>query len=72
MASIDYTANIATSGEGFFTRLISRVAKGMEARANARGQQIAFLNSLSDAELAARGLRRENIVQYVFRDIWYI
>jgi hypothetical protein len=39
---------------------------------NARLQLVEALNRLSDAELARRGLRREDIVRHVFSDIYYI
>ncbi|TNF58533.1 MAG: DUF1127 domain-containing protein [Rhodobacteraceae bacterium] len=39
---------------------------------NARLLQVEALNRLSDAELARRGLRREDIVRRVFSDIYYI
>ena len=38
------------------------------AEANSRQDQIAFLDSLSDDELAERGLTRDGIVMHVFRD----
>lgn len=37
---------------------------------NARVRQMEHLQSLSDAALAKRGLRREDIVRHVFRDAW--
>jgi len=35
----------------------------------ARTDQIEAMNAKSDAELAAMGLRRDDIVRYVFRDV---
>lgn len=72
MASIDFNARIDTPAEGLFARFTTWMVNLVEARARARGDEIARLNSLSDAELAALGIRRENIVQHVFRDIWYV
>lgn len=34
---------------------------------NSRIQQVDRLQSMSDAQLAARGIKRDEIVQYVFR-----
>lgn len=39
---------------------------------NTRMRQIEHLTSLSDAELATKGLKREDIVRHVFRDTFYI
>lgn len=36
-------------------------------RADAKTRQIEELNNLTDAELARRGLRRDDIIRYVFR-----
>ena len=36
--------------------------------ANTRQAQIIYLESLSDAELAERGITRDGIVMYVYRD----
>ena len=40
----------------------------MYAEAVSRKNEISFLNSLTDEELAARGLTRDRIVHHVFRD----
>lgn len=39
---------------------------------NSRVQQATYLHSLSDAELEARGMKREDIVHYVFKDVYYV
>ncbi|MBO9395769.1 MULTISPECIES: DUF1127 domain-containing protein [unclassified Shimia] len=39
---------------------------------NSRIQQVDRLNALTDAQLAARGLKREDIVQHVFRDYMHL
>lgn len=72
MASIDFNARIDTPAEGLFARFTTWMVNLVEARARARGNEIARLNSLSDAELAALGISRENIVHHVFRDLYYI
>ncbi|MGE4325393.1 MAG: hypothetical protein AB7E21_14825 [Pseudodonghicola sp.] len=38
------------------------------AEANSRQDQIKYLQSLSDAELAQRGIKRDRIVYHVFAD----
>lgn len=37
-----------------------------------RVQQVRHLQSLTDAQLAAKGMRREDIVRHVYRDVLYI
>ncbi len=38
---------------------------------NSRMQEIARLNALSDADLTAMSLKREDIPRHVFRDLFY-
>jgi len=40
--------------------------------ANDRSRKVQTLMALSDAELAERGLTRDNIVRHVFADAYYI
>ncbi|MGR3762153.1 DUF1127 domain-containing protein [Roseobacteraceae bacterium NS-SX3] len=42
------------------------------AEANARARAIQQLSALSDAELAQRGIKREEIVRHVFSDSLYV
>ena len=37
-----------------------------------RARQLAALSELSDDALAQRGLKREDLVRHVFRDIYYV
>ncbi|CUH54017.1 DUF1127 domain-containing protein [Shimia sp. R11_0] len=39
---------------------------------NSRVQHVQALNALSDAELAERGLKRDDIVAHVFRDMMHV
>lgn len=39
---------------------------------NQRVRELEWLQTLSDAQLKARGLRRDQLAHYVFRDILYI
>lgn len=42
------------------------------AEANTRSQKLQQLMDLSDAQLAERGLKRDNLVHHVFSDSYYI
>lgn len=55
---------------GFF----EGIGRGLTAFAerSSRMEQIQRLNAKSDAELAAMGLRRQDIARYVFRDVFYV
>ena len=44
----------------------------MLAETNSRAQAVERLNAMSDAQLAARGLKREDIVRHIFKDMFYI
>lgn len=74
MASL--TTDIHQTGPkpGFLSRLTAALARGIDrhGRRVSRRAEIEALEAKSDAELAAMGLRRENIPQYVFRDLFYI
>ena len=65
MATI--TANTALrTGPSFRARLGAAFSTYIESVA--RTDQVEHLNSLSDEALAAKGIRREDIVRYVYRD----
>lgn len=51
-------------------RFFASVGQGFNAYVEARSRrdQIERLQMMSDAQLAARGISRDGIVQYVFRD----
>ena len=77
MAYTTHTDNVQATGNGFFAAIeawFARagravfVARGMEARMT----KIRELEALTDKELAAKGLRRDDIPGYVFRDILYV
>lgn len=42
------------------------------AASDRRLRQVDYLQSLTDAELAERGIRRDEIVHHVFRDSYYV
>lgn len=55
---------------GFFASLWTSARE--QAKMEARLRQMRHLESLSDAELAKRGISRDRIAHYVFRDIYYV
>lgn len=61
--------SISSALRGFFVSILE--ARGMRLAAEARRRHIAFLNTLSDEELAEMRLRRSDIAAYVFRDLMY-
>ena len=56
--------------KAFFRTLGSSI--DLAASANARLAKVEELSALSDAQLAKKGLRREDIARYVFRDIMHL
>lgn len=50
-----------------FAGFLEKVAMG-----SARVRELEALSALTDEQLAARGLKREEIAHYVFRDIMYL
>jgi uncharacterized protein YjiS (DUF1127 family) len=59
---------------GILRRGASAIGRVMVAmsESNARMQAVQRLNEMSDAQLAERGLKREDIVHHVFRDTYYV
>lgn len=55
---------------GLFQRAFNALVAVAEA--NPRLKAVNRLSEMSDAELAARGLKREDIVRHVFRDLYYV
>lgn len=71
MAYFNETQNFRSSIVDGIARFFSTLASSIDlaASSKARMRQIDQLSALSDAELEAKGLRREDIARYVFRDI---
>ncbi|MFC3616190.1 DUF1127 domain-containing protein [Lutimaribacter marinistellae] len=74
MANIT-TNNPASTGflsgiSGFFAAIGNGLVKIAEN--DSRVQRAQTLNALSDAELAQRGLKRDEIVAHVFRSSYYV
>ncbi len=57
-----------------FRRMLASIGRGFSEYAykRSRRDRIDALEAKSDAELAAMGLRREDIPYHVFRDLYYI
>ncbi len=74
MAAI--TTNSPTRAGGFrtaFAGFFKMLGRAITAHAEYHGRvrQIERLQLMSDAELAKRGIRRDEIAQHVFRDMFY-
>lgn len=56
-----------------FSAFLSSVARAFEAHAHSasRRDQIETLQAKSDAELAEIGVKRDDIVHFVYRDLFY-
>ena len=61
---------LAARLDAFFARLGQGMNSYLES--HARLGQIEALEAMSDAELARIGLRRDRILPYVFRDMFWI
>lgn len=59
------------SGIGAFFSAIGAAMVATSSN-NARLQKVERLQDKSDAELAEMGIKRDDIVHYVFRDLYYI
>lgn len=73
------TLSHSSKVSGIFDAVVSAVSvfftafgKAMMASSEARLQKAERLNAKSDEELAALGLRREDIPSYVFRDLMHL
>lgn len=64
------TASITAPVRAFFSKLGAWFERITEA--NSKSREVQFLQSLSDQELAARGLKREDIVRHVFAGSLYL
>ncbi|GHF40947.1 hypothetical protein [Seohaeicola zhoushanensis] len=61
------------SSQGF-AGFLDALGRGFRAYAEQRSRsaEINALNALTDEQLAAKGLRREDIPYHVFRDLFYV
>ena len=66
-ATATFDAHVAAPKTGFFDRLVERFMTFVENSPRARAaDRFARLNALSDAELAARGLKRGDLCAMCF------
>ncbi len=74
MATASTDVQISKPERGRFARAYDAFLRWMEThhRMSSRLGMIEALEAKTDAELAAMGLRRENIVHHVFRDLYYV
>lgn len=61
---------VETPTTGFFESIFNALVRVAEA--NSRTQEVERLQQLTDEQLAAKKIRREDIVRHVFRDVLYI
>ncbi|EIE49839.1 leucyl-tRNA synthetase [Salipiger aestuarii] len=68
------TASHAHHDAPLLTRFFRAIGSALIAIAesNPRLRRVKALQRLSDEQLAAKGLRRDDIVRYVFGDVYYL
>jgi uncharacterized protein YjiS (DUF1127 family) len=59
---------------GFFSGVLDGLTRGMSqvVEANSRIREVERLQAMSDDALAAKGIRRDDIVRHVFRDLYWL
>ncbi len=69
MAVLDFASS---TGPSIFSRIGAALSNMFESYAAARMRtaEFEYYNNLSDVELAEKGLRREEIAQHIFRDLY--
>lgn len=70
MASVEFDNLSATPKSGFFAKIAALFVNMMES--NSRAQKLAYLTNMTDEQLAAKGIKREDIVRHVVADVLYI
>lgn len=67
------TTNIHAVGAptaGFFETIFNALVRMAES--SSRNKEVEALQRLSDEQLAAKNIRRDDIVRHVFRDVMYL
>lgn len=61
-------------GGNFFASIGNAIVRSMTAiaEADSRVRRVQQLQAMSDADLAARGIKRDEIVHHVFRSTYYM
>ena len=74
MANISVNPDLRSPAFGQIRRVFTAIGHGIVAigEANSRVKQAQALHALTDAQLAERGLKREDIGRHVFGDRFYI
>lgn len=68
------TSDFAQDKPSVFARILNAVGNYFVRYMNAqcRSAEVQQMNAMSDAELATHGVKRDDIVRYVFRDVCYL
>ncbi|MBV1895052.1 MAG: DUF1127 domain-containing protein [Rhodobacteraceae bacterium] len=74
MAHITATPTVSFPVLGTIGRFFAAIGNGLVSMGenSSRYRQVQALHALSDAELAERGIERENIVRVVFADVYWM
>lgn len=74
MAQVTTNPAVSFPVLGTISRFFTAIGNGLVRMSenNSRYRQIQALQALSDAELAERGIERQNIVRVVFADIYWM
>ena len=68
MASVEFAQNLTAPKAGILNSILSFFVRVGENSSYLR--EVEFLQSLSDAQLEKRGLKREDIVHHVVRGVY--
>ncbi|WP_417718890.1 DUF1127 domain-containing protein [Salipiger sp.] len=68
------TATAHHEHQPLLSRILSGIGNALVAvgEANPRLRRVEALQRMTDEQLAARGIRREDIVRHVFHDVYYL
>ncbi|WP_322866402.1 hypothetical protein U5922_009455 [Aquicoccus sp. G2-2] len=74
MADITSQFSFSESARSGYQRVLASIVRGFGnyARVRSRRDRIEALQAKTDAELATLGIKRDDIISYVFRDLFYI
>jgi uncharacterized protein YjiS (DUF1127 family) len=74
MADITSQFSFSENARSGYQRVLASLSRGFGryVRVRSRRDKIEALEAKTDAELSALGIRRDEIVNYVFRDLYYL